>query len=233
MRRLTIILAVFLVLAQGVKADENPIEVGSVHWGRDLEKAMKLSGETGKPVFVLFQEVPGCSGCQDFGRTVLTNPLIVEAVEDEFLPVLVYNNRGGEDRQLLERFGEPAWNYQVVRFLNTEGRDIIPRKDRVWTVSGLATRMLEALEATHRQVPKYIHALAQESGFGKSDRIKTPEGGEAIFAVPGLTKLQKAKIEAFLSVDKSKALEWLSPRQRKALMNAAQKAEAGMSKSGR
>jgi len=227
------IFAAFLVLVQGVNAKENPIEVGSVHWGRDLETALKLSDATGRPVFVLFQEVPGCSGCQDFGRTVLSHPLVVEAVEDEFLPVLVFNNRGGEDRQLLERFGEPAWNYQVVRFLDAEGHDIIPRKDRVWTISGLATRMIETLKAAHRQVPQYIHALAQESGFGKSERIIPPEGGQAIFAVPGLTKLQKAKIEAFLSVDKSKALEWLSPRQRKALSNAGLKTEAGMSKSGR
>jgi hypothetical protein len=39
--------------------DENPAEVGKVTWGRDLEAALTASAETGKPVFVLFQEVPG------------------------------------------------------------------------------------------------------------------------------------------------------------------------------
>ena len=162
MGRFIIILTAFLTLAQSVAADDNPIEVGSVNWGRDLDQALKTSGETGRPVFVLFQEVPGCSGCQEFGRTVLTNPQIVEAVENEFLPVLVYNNRSGEDRRLLDRFGEPAWNFQVVRFLNAEGHDIIPRKDRVWTVGDLAARMVETLKVSNRPVPEYLRALAGE-----------------------------------------------------------------------
>jgi hypothetical protein len=155
------------MLPYGLAANENPIEIGAVNWGRDLDKALKLSGETGRPVFLLFQEVPGCSGCQDFGRTVLSNPRVVEAIENEFLPVLVYNNRGGEDRRLLERFHEPAWNYQVVRFLDSEGRDIIARKDRVWTVSHLASRMIETLQAVGRSVPDFLRALAEESPLGR------------------------------------------------------------------
>jgi len=165
MRQFIIILVALLMLTPGVAAKDNPIEVGSVNWGRDLDQAQKLSGETGRPVFVLFQEVPGCSGCQDFGRTVLSNPQIVEAVESEFYPVLVYNNRGGKDRQLLKRFGEPAWNFQVVRFLDSKGQDIIPRKDRVWTVKDLVARMIETLQATNRPVPKYLQRLAEEKAF--------------------------------------------------------------------
>ena len=88
---------------------------------------------------------------------------MVEAIEDEFLPVLVYNNRGGEDRKLLERYNEPAWNYQVVRFLNANGDDIIPRKDRVWSIEGIALRMIEALRAVNRPVPKYLETVAIEN----------------------------------------------------------------------
>jgi Thioredoxin-like len=163
MRRFIMVFIVLLMSVPGVAANENPIAVGLVNWGRDLNQALETSGETGRPVLVLFQEVPGCSGCQDFGRTVLTNPQIVEAVEHEFLPVLVYNNRGGADRQLLERFDEPAWNFQVVRFFGADGRDIIPRKDHIWTVRDLATRMIEALQATSRPVPKYLQALAEKA----------------------------------------------------------------------
>jgi hypothetical protein len=162
MGRIIMIFAALLMSAQGVAATDNPIEVGAVHWGRDLDQAQKQSSETGRPIFVLFQEVPGCSGCQDFGRTVLTHPQIVKAVETEFYPVLVYNNRGGKDRQQLERFGEPAWNFQVVRVLDAHGRDIIPRKDRVWTVRDLAKRMIATLQATHRPVPSYLKTLAEE-----------------------------------------------------------------------
>ena len=60
------------------------------------------------------------------------NPLLVEAVETEFVPVAVFNNRGGRDRQVLQRFGEPAWNNPVVRFVDAEGRDLIERADGVW-----------------------------------------------------------------------------------------------------
>ncbi|MCB1098391.1 MAG: hypothetical protein KDN22_22650 [Verrucomicrobiae bacterium] len=38
---------------------ENPVEVGDVAWGRDLERALASAKKSGKPVFALFQEVPG------------------------------------------------------------------------------------------------------------------------------------------------------------------------------
>jgi len=161
MKRTILILTACLMLVQSVTANENPIEVGSVNWGRNLDQALKVSGETGQPVFVLFQEVPGCSGCQQFGKTVLTHPQIVQAIETEFLPVLVYNNISGNDRRLLDRFGEPAWNFQVVRFLNATGNDIIPRKDRVWTVGELAERMVETLKVSGRPVPEYLRELTE------------------------------------------------------------------------
>lgn len=160
------LLAIIVILVVGVAAyggdtTKNPIEAGNVRWGRDLDAALNNSAKTGKPVLVLFQEIPGCSGVQKFGREVLTNPSLVEAIENEFFPVLVYNNRkGGPDEELLRRFQEPAWNYQVIRFLDAAGRDVIPRKDRVWTTGGVASRMVEALEAANRPVPKYLEDLA-------------------------------------------------------------------------
>ncbi len=76
--------------------------------------------------------------------------------------MLVYNNRsGGMDRELLERYGEPAWNFQVIRFLDAEGEDIIPRKDRVWTTSGVARRMVKTLRVVKRPVPNYLENLAR------------------------------------------------------------------------
>lgn len=112
-------------------------------------------------MLVLFQEIPGCSGVRKFGREVLTNPFLVQAIEEEFIPMLVYNNRSsGMDAELLERYGEPSWNYQVIRFLDAQGRDVIPRRDRVWTTSGVTKRMMEALMAVDRPVPEYLMDLA-------------------------------------------------------------------------
>ena len=40
------------------KDDSRP-ELGTVKWGRDMDAAIEKSKESGKPVFALFQEVPG------------------------------------------------------------------------------------------------------------------------------------------------------------------------------
>ncbi len=45
--------------AYGSQVAPNPVEVGHVNWGRDFDAALKMSAESGKPVIVLFQEVPG------------------------------------------------------------------------------------------------------------------------------------------------------------------------------
>ena len=38
---------------------QTQVELGRVNWNRDLDAAKKLSSQTGKPLFVQFQEVPG------------------------------------------------------------------------------------------------------------------------------------------------------------------------------
>ena len=83
----------------------------------------------------------------------------MKVIETDFLPVVVYNNQP-QDRAVLKRFKEPAWNYQVVRFVDEKGKDIIPRKDKVWTLPALAKRMAEALEKHNRKVPETLRKLA-------------------------------------------------------------------------
>ena len=140
-----------------------PEEAGTVTWGRDLDAALTASKRSGLPVFALFQEIPGCAGCKQFGRDVLSNPLIVEAIETAFTPLLIHNNKPGKDAEVMQRFGEPAWNYQVVRFLDGDGGDIILRKDRVWESGPLAGRMIAALEKAKRPVPAYLKLVAMEN----------------------------------------------------------------------
>jgi len=147
---------------------KNPEEVGTVRWGRDLDAALVAAQKSGKPVFALFQEVPGCAGCKQFGREVMAHPLIAEAVEDLFTPLLIHNNKGGKEAEILKRYDEPAWNFQVVRFLDGNGRDVIPRRDKVWTSDEIAARMIEALAKSGRAVPEYLRLLSSE----KSDGLK-------------------------------------------------------------
>lgn len=139
-----------------------PEEAGKVRWMRDLDAALEAGGKSGKPVFALFQEIPGCAGCRQFGCEVLSHPLIVAGIESEFAPLLIHNNKPGKDAEVLKRFGEPAWNYQVVRFIDARGADLIPRKDRVWETGPLAERMIDALQKAKRPVPAWLGLLASE-----------------------------------------------------------------------
>jgi len=38
---------------------DQPVELGTVKWSRDLDAALEASKKSAKPVFLLFQEVPG------------------------------------------------------------------------------------------------------------------------------------------------------------------------------
>lgn len=40
-------------------ADFAPIELGKVPWMRDYDEARTLAKKTGRPILILFQEVPG------------------------------------------------------------------------------------------------------------------------------------------------------------------------------
>ena len=99
--------------------------------------------------------------------------MLKEAIEESFVPVMVPNNQSGASAEIVKRFKEPAWNYQVIRFLNADAGDIIPRKDKVWTLEGVAGRMVSALEAGNRSVPAYLTTLAAPKG----------EVGEVAFAM--------------------------------------------------
>jgi len=57
-----------------------------------------------------------------------------------------------------------------VRFLDPKGKDLIPRKDRVWSVGGIANRMVLALRAAKRDVPNYLSLLVQEAGTKKTKK---------------------------------------------------------------
>jgi hypothetical protein len=92
--------------------------------------------------------------------------LLVEAIENEFTPLLIHNNKSGKDAEVLQRFGEPAWNYQVVRFFDANAKDIIPRKDQVWDTGGIAQRMIATLMKAKRPVPAYLSVLASEHSAG-------------------------------------------------------------------
>ncbi len=176
------------------EASDQPIEVGIVSWIRELDDALRLAAESGKPVFALFQEVPGCAGCKQFGAEVLSDQAIVDAIEASFVPLLIHNNQPGRDAEVLAQFGEPAWNYQVVRFLDADGSDLIARRDRVWEAGPLAARMVAALEVADNEVPPYLRLLEQEF----SDRLRTAHFAQGCFWVG---EMELGQIEGVITTE--------------------------------
>jgi hypothetical protein len=169
-------------------AGANPVEAGTVSWGRDLDAALAASKSSGKPVFLLFQEIPGCKGCKDFGREVLSDPEVVRIIEGNFVPLLVANNQPGKDEKILKRFDEPAWNYQVVRFLDSGGRDLIPRKDLVWKKPELMQRMRDALAKAGRPAPAALQRVAFSQACFWT-------GEKELGAIPGIFRTEAGFID--------------------------------------
>ncbi len=173
------------------EASEQRVELGTVNWTRDFEAAKKLSIDSKRPIFLLFQEVPGCQTCQNFGSQPLSHPLLVEAIEDLFIPVLVYNNKEGADAELLKSFDEPAWNNPVVRYLSGSGQDLLPREEGIWGTAGTATRMIAALKAAGQKVPVYLQIVAEESNHGTESAEFAMhcywEGEAKLGSIPGVT----------------------------------------------
>ncbi len=137
---------------------------------RDLELGKAQAKESGKPLLILFQEVPGCSNCTRYGSGPLRHPLIVEAIETYFVPVCVYNNKGGKDEAALRRFDEPAWNNPVVRIVRPDDSDVVPRMANFGSPAQLVSGIRQALMVNGQPVPRYLELLeselrARESGL--------------------------------------------------------------------
>ena len=152
-----------------------PIELGRVAWGRDVDTAFVAARQTGRPVLLLFQEIPGCATCKSFGQCPLSHPLLVDAIDFEFVPVVVYNNRSGTDAAMLQRFGEPAWNNPVLRVFGPNGAELLPRRDDIGSEGAVAQRLVDALAAAGRDVPPYLALAAAE--------LRTSGAALATFAV--------------------------------------------------
>ena len=83
-------------------------ELGDVAWLRDFERGLTAASEQGKPILLLFQEVPGCSTCVNFGQDVLTHPLMAELISVHFIPVAIFNNHSGKDAGICLLYTSPS-----------------------------------------------------------------------------------------------------------------------------
>lgn len=168
MRTISLFAVCILMVTYTMSAQEktNPKnqdeELGKVAWLRDYATALSLSKKEGKPVLILFQEVPGCATCRNYGHNVLSNPLMTEAIENEFIPLAIFNNKGGKDATILKKYGEPSWNNPVVRIVNANGDNLVNRVASDYSAKGLYNAMLRSLKENGNDIPEYVKLLGTE-----------------------------------------------------------------------
>jgi hypothetical protein len=153
---------IVLVLISLFITKERPVELGKVNWIRNMDIAIEQSKASDKPIFILFQEVPGCATCKGYGKFALSHPLIVEAIEDLFIPLAIYNNKQGADAEVLKYFGEPTWNNPVVRIIDSKKRNLVKRHAGDYGRAGLLLSMINALEKVNKDVPAYLTLIYEE-----------------------------------------------------------------------
>lgn len=89
---------------------------------------------------------------------------MIEAAEELFIPVAIYNNtKGDADAAVLARYAEPDWNYQVLRVVDAEGKNLIPRVAEDWTTAAFAGAMVDGLKASEKEVPAWLELLHAEA----------------------------------------------------------------------
>jgi hypothetical protein len=162
---LVVILSFFLqksVAQKRTDSQNQDEELGKVSWYRDYKTAIKLSEKENKPILILFQEVPGCSTCRNYGHNVLSHPLMTEAIENEFIPLAIFNNKKGKDLEIVKKYNEPTWNNPVVRIVNAKGENIVNRLASDYSSIGLYNSMINALDSVGTSIPEYFKILGME-----------------------------------------------------------------------
>ena len=134
-------------------------ELGEIEWLRSYEEALAQSKQMDKPVLILFQEVPGCATCRNYGDQVLSHPLLVDVIEHYFVPLAIFNNKGGEDKKILSKYKEPTWNNPVVRIVDERGNNLIDRINGNYSAAGLLGGIVQSFAERGKKIPQDIQLL--------------------------------------------------------------------------
>lgn len=175
--------------------EDNPVELGKVNWLRNYDDALKVAKEKSLPVFLFFQEVPGCSTCTTYGNDVLSHPFIVEAIETHFVPLVIYNNKGGHDAKILKKYNEPSWNNPVARIINDQGKDIVKRHAGNYSKAGIVDLIMNGLVKSNQLAPNYLSLFQEELHLNNSESNELTlsmfcfwTGEKEIGKIPGVFK---------------------------------------------
>ena len=123
---------------------------------------------------------------------------MVEFIENEFVPLAIFNNRPGKDKDVLDLYNERSWNNPVAHFVDDKGKDIIPKLANNYQPLSMYNKMVEVLNKLGRPTPKYAILLGEdlkmEYGELKSMIYETPcfWSGETSMALNPAVKYTEA-----------------------------------------
>jgi len=140
-------------------------ELGAVQWQRDYDTAATRAREEHKPLLVLFTELPGSEVTRNYVRDVLSHPLIVEAIETQFVPLAIASNAEGRDREILTSFCETPHANSIIRIVDvsTQTRtDIVPRLADDTSLAAMTSALVATLQKRDSHVPAYLSLLDEE-----------------------------------------------------------------------
>lgn len=172
MRSILSIVIVLLFSSYSYAQDKKAIELGQIDWLRNYDEAIEKAKISNKPIFIQFQEVPGCYTCQKYGSQVLSHPIIKEIIENEFIPLAIYNNKGGADAKVLKQFDEPSWNNPVSRIINANGENLITRHAGKYSLSSVASYLYLGLISAGNGISDYSSIWLNELSESSSNYEK-------------------------------------------------------------
>ncbi len=154
------VLIAFILIILNTNTYAQHVELGKVDWLRSYDEAIDLSKTSNKPILILFQEVPGCATCRNYGNNVLSHPLMVDVIQHYFVPLAIFNNKGGPDKKILELYKEPTWNNPVVRIVDQKGENLVKRLAGQYDAYSLTGYMIDALNAIGQKTPQNLLLLS-------------------------------------------------------------------------
>ena len=131
-----------------------------MNWNRYYETVIGKATTIDKQVFILFQEVLGCATCRNYGNELLTHPFTVGALETYFVPIAVYNNKGGADADTLRIFDEPSWNNPVSRIIDPNSeKDMTKKLNGKYDMAHLVSYISNGILGSGQLIPEYLDLL--------------------------------------------------------------------------
>jgi len=108
-------------------------------WGTDLDEALARAAGSGRSVLALYREPEGLTD----------QPLVAEAVEDLFVPLVIPAGEGG------------------CRVFDADEHDLVPPETAVETPGQLARFMVTALEVDGAEAPRWLRLVTDENNAGE------------------------------------------------------------------